>query len=57
MFSNVIAHCVDTHILQLLKEKQTVKISYGFNYSGWLPKQILVLVLEFGQMYTMAACQ
>lgn len=57
MFSNVIAHCVDTHILQLLKEKQTVKISYGFNYSGWLPKQILVLVLEFGQMYIMAACQ
>lgn len=57
MFSNMIARCFDTYIFQLLKEKQTVKISYGFKCSGWLPKQILVLVLEFGQMCTMAGCQ
>lgn len=33
------------------------EMSYGFNRSGWLPKQIPVLVLEFGQMCTVAGCQ
>jgi len=57
MFSNIIAHCVGTEVFQLLKEnKQMFKMSCGLNSSGWLPQQILVLVLGFGQMYTTAGC-